>query len=120
MSTMLIEVKGWSGGLVYYAPDEKHLYCWKDGYNCTKYLVCYETVASRSKKNKKSVKCPARRHLDEKSGKSSCTLSQHSSHDNHEVIYRDLVVRMHCAACAENVTHAANGKTNMNKRTDLS
>lgn len=106
MSTMLIEVKGWSGGLVYYAPDEEHLYCRKDGYNGTKYLVCYETVASRSKKNKKSVKCPARRHLDEKSGKSSCTLSQHSSHDNHEVIYRDLVslnaMKDRCRYLAEN------------------
>lgn len=106
MTALLVEIKGWNGGTVYYAPDEKHLYCRKDGYKGTSYLVCYEAVASKGKKKRDKIQCPARRHLDEKTGKVSCTQSQHGNHENHEIMYRDLIslnaMKDRCRYLAEN------------------
>lgn len=91
MSNTLVAIDGWNGRTVFYEPNEKHLYCRKDGYNGTVYLVCYDTVTSKSKrKGKKTDKCPARRHLDERTGQSVCTKA-HINHGNHEIMYRDLV-----------------------------
>lgn len=89
MST-LIPITGWSGGTLYYAPEEKHLYTRKRHYNGTAYLACYDNVTSHSKKGKRP-KCPGKRHVNLETEESRITCHHLADHSNHEVLYRDLI-----------------------------
>lgn len=103
-----VTIKGFGGGTLYYMVKEKRLYLRKDGKNGKTYLACYDTVLSKPNNNKKEknssnkrkrdknyAQCPARCHVDEKSGECWRTEASHSCrhgpHGAHDLIYRDLV-----------------------------
>lgn len=122
-----IQIKGFSGGNLFYVPDEKHLFMQKSrsSKKLKKYLVCYDTVLSKNKvgggadsefddENFKEVicnGCPARCTFDEKTGLVIRNFSPHTNHVDHEIKFRDLqtlnAMKDHCRYLATNFPFSA-------------
>lgn len=83
-----VVIKGFHSGMLLYVPSEKHLYVRKSSRNGTVYLTCYDTIISKNDINNE-VFCSARCHLQQ----NTCvrTEAPHTNHENHEMIYKDLV-----------------------------
>lgn len=108
MTEKLIEVTGYHGGTIYYSTEEKHLYVkrGKTRKGGEAYLACYDTIL-----DKPNSQCPAKRVYTKVNGHSRSTNPLHSNHENHEIIYKDLIsinnVKNHCRYLAENFPTSA-------------
>lgn len=96
-------IQGFQSGTLFYVPSEKHLYVRKSSRNDNVYLACYDTIISKNEKNN-NVSCSARCHVKQ----NICvrTDTPHSVHDDHEIIYNDLIslnaMKNSCRLLAEN------------------
>lgn len=105
MPTKLNQLKSFNGRNVYYDPEEKYLYSRNNGYKETSYLKCFEDVKGQKKKTKsQSYPCGGRCRLD--ANGNSWLTHDHALHENHEILYRDLislnVMKERCRFLAEN------------------
>lgn len=108
----LLEVVGFNGGTLYYAPGEKHFYVREKSCDSGNvYLIChdqmeYKNEMRKSEKNrKKEVKsCPSRCCFNSITGE--IRLTENHTHKDHEVMYNDLIslnaMKDKCKFIAEN------------------
>lgn len=87
-------IKGYSGGNLLYLENEKHLFVRKDTQKGDEVYICYHSILSKNRKNKKTNKpvepnCTARVKI---SPDKICTRNKiaHTKHENHEIHFRDL------------------------------
>lgn len=87
-----VTLKGFNDGMLYYIPADGHLYVRKYSKNSKIYLSCYERCLTKkfAKNNPSFQLCPAKVHLDTKTNLCYRTNAPHTSHDDHELKYRDL------------------------------
>lgn len=77
---------------LYWIPEEKFLYVKKEERGNKIECICYQTVLTNSNRKVDRKKCTARRFINSK-GQISKSAISHTNHDNHELIYKDLITR---------------------------
>lgn len=110
MEEKLIKLQSRMGGIIYYAPEEKHFYVKRKKKKGKVYMSCYDIMAKKTLPTE--LQCPAKRVYTPEDELSRPTNTNHTNHENHELMYRDLVslnnMKDHCNYTATNFPTSAN------------
>lgn len=81
-----------SDGCLMWAASEKHLYFKKSTQkNGKEDWICYQEMLSKTQKN--AVRCTSRLSVDRSTLIATRKKIPHSHHENHELLYKDLLSR---------------------------